>query len=660
MGYRVFLSYNHRDREFARWLHRAMESFTPPRIARDHSKRLAPLSPVFMDREELASSGDLALSVQTALEASENLVVICSPHAAQSKWVNEEVKAFQRLGRGENIFCIVANGDPSVLPQSPHEIGIGCFPIALLFDEAGNRRPEPLAADARPSADGKEGARLKVIAGLLRVPYDSLRQREALRKQKRLALIATAASIGLIVTSGLAVSAWLSRNEAQKQRVVAEQKTLTAQRTVEFLKSMFANADPTQARGDKLTVRELVDRAAVRIEDELKGEQEVRAELTKTLGEVYGGLGMYSKGALLIEAARATTPAGTFSRATQDVALADIRYFEGNYDDAVKFYAQAIAILSARGQKPDKVLFAGYSGLGGALSATGKYDEARQAFTQGLALMPNKPEFEESRLDLAFARGTNEYYAGNVVAAGEQLSKTLEQRITFSGETHPHALWMLNLLGAVAHSERRYPVAEQYFSRTIQAQEKVLSKDHPTVAIARANLARLSLEQRSFAQAASTLASSAQTLATQLAPDHDDLAFVYANLAIAQRGLNDDKSAEENFLKALPIARKHKHRTLAPTLTDLAEIECRSQRTENGIQRLDEAQPLMEATYSKEPWRAAYVEQIRGACLLARGQRAAGLALLEASTPILIERWGKEGLFGFEARARLTAALKSK
>ena len=139
--YPVFLSYNHRDREFARWLHRSIESFVPPRISRGEAKRLPPLSPVFMDREELASSGDLAQSVQAALEASENLVVICSPHAAQSKWVNEEVKAFQKLGRGANIFCIVANGDPGILPQSASEIGVGCFPMAMLFDAGRKSSP---------------------------------------------------------------------------------------------------------------------------------------------------------------------------------------------------------------------------------------------------------------------------------------------------------------------------------------------------------------------------------------------------------------------------------------------------------------------------------------------------------------------------------------
>ena len=260
---------------------------------------------------------------------------------------------------------------------------------------------------------------------------------------------------------------------------------------------------------------------------------------------------------------------------------------------------------------------------------------------------------------MAFAIGTNEYYAGNVLTAKAILSKTLAQRVALNGETHPHALWMLNLFGAIAHEEKDYPTAERFFFKTVQSQEKVLGKDHPTVAIARANLARLHIDQRNFSEAAAPLKTSAQILSTQLAPDHDDLAFIYANLAIAQRGMNDDTAAEATFLKALPIARKHKHRTLAPTLTDLAEIECRSKRIESAMQRLDEAEPLMKATYPKEPWRAAYVDQIRGACLLAEGKRGAGVALLESSAPIIVARWGKAGLFGFEATARLAHAKQS-
>ena len=40
-------------------------------------------------------------------------------------------------------------------------------------------RAEPIAADARREGDGKENAKLKLIAGLLGIGYDMLKRREA-------------------------------------------------------------------------------------------------------------------------------------------------------------------------------------------------------------------------------------------------------------------------------------------------------------------------------------------------------------------------------------------------------------------------------------------------------------------------------------------------
>ena len=92
MRYSAFISYNHRDRDWAVWLHRALERYGVP-------KRLwgrpAPwgeignrLPPVFRDRDELATSSDLASSVKEALAESAFLVVVCSPNSARSKWVD--------------------------------------------------------------------------------------------------------------------------------------------------------------------------------------------------------------------------------------------------------------------------------------------------------------------------------------------------------------------------------------------------------------------------------------------------------------------------------------------------------------------------------------------------------------------------------------------
>jgi len=115
--YFAFISYSHADRRWADWLHRALETWrVPNRLIGQHTAAGAiprRLYPIFRDREELASATDLGRTVEEALARSANLIVICSPHAAASRWVDAEVRAFQRLGRRERIFCLIVDGEPN-------------------------------------------------------------------------------------------------------------------------------------------------------------------------------------------------------------------------------------------------------------------------------------------------------------------------------------------------------------------------------------------------------------------------------------------------------------------------------------------------------------------------------------------------------------------
>ena len=62
------------------------------------------IAPIFRDRDELPSATDLGSLINAALASSECQIVICSPQAATSKWVNEEILAFKRLGREDRIW----------------------------------------------------------------------------------------------------------------------------------------------------------------------------------------------------------------------------------------------------------------------------------------------------------------------------------------------------------------------------------------------------------------------------------------------------------------------------------------------------------------------------------------------------------------------------
>jgi tetratricopeptide (TPR) repeat protein len=69
---------------------------------------------------------------------------------------------------------------------------------------------EPIAADARPHADGKFNAKLKLIAGMLGVGFDDLKQRELVRQKKRRAIITTASVAGIFVAATLVYSIYLN------------------------------------------------------------------------------------------------------------------------------------------------------------------------------------------------------------------------------------------------------------------------------------------------------------------------------------------------------------------------------------------------------------------------------------------------------------------
>lgn len=198
--YWAFISYSHADAKWGDWLHAALETYrVPARLVRNATPAGAVprrIFPVFRDREELASSASLGENITGALRQSRGLVVICSPRAAASRWVNEEIKLYKSMGREDRVFCLIVDGEPN----APADSGLlECFPRAVLFhlDEKGelsNEPAEPIAADAREGKDGKRNALLKLIAGIIGVPYDELRQRERQRQlRRRIRLVASTA-----------------------------------------------------------------------------------------------------------------------------------------------------------------------------------------------------------------------------------------------------------------------------------------------------------------------------------------------------------------------------------------------------------------------------------------------------------------------------------
>jgi tetratricopeptide (TPR) repeat protein len=212
--YRAFLSYSHKDAAEAARLHRRLEGYRlPKRLAGTVTARgtvPARLVPIFRDRDEMAASADLSETVRTALADSAALVVLCSPAAAGSRWVAEEIRQFRSLQPGAPVLAAIVAGDPP-----------GCFPAPLLAAPDG-APTEPLATDLRRQGDGPHLGLLKLVAGIAGVPLDDLVQRDASRRIRRVTAVTVAALVAVLIMGALTLFALDARREAERQRAAAE------------------------------------------------------------------------------------------------------------------------------------------------------------------------------------------------------------------------------------------------------------------------------------------------------------------------------------------------------------------------------------------------------------------------------------------------------
>ena len=198
--YAGFLSYAHADEGMAERLHKALETY---KIPKDHT---GTLSPIFRDANELTAHHSLSEKIKGAVEGSKVLIVLCSPAAKASHWVNEEIHLFRKIHGESSILCVLAEGTPDT-----------SFPPSLL--EGGR---EPLAASLGTTKSSFQLGVTQIAAAMLGVGLDTLIQREARRKRRRLQAVTAGALLFSTVMGATTLSAVTARKAAETNRMQAE------------------------------------------------------------------------------------------------------------------------------------------------------------------------------------------------------------------------------------------------------------------------------------------------------------------------------------------------------------------------------------------------------------------------------------------------------
>jgi hypothetical protein len=241
MRYAAFISYSSADRRTGEEVQKALEAYTVPAPLRGQDFGRGPvpkrIAPVFRDRSDADASVDLGATLRAALEASDALIVLCSPASARSVWVGEEIREFKRLGRSERIFPVLMAGLPDRF-DAEHQAQ-GAFHPSLFerWDAASSQwspdEREPLAPDVRPEGDGLRFTVLKLVAALTAVPLTTLAQRhaEAERRERNMARLVAAGMA--VLALGASVGAWASWRASNIARERLENAVEMAARRVD-------------------------------------------------------------------------------------------------------------------------------------------------------------------------------------------------------------------------------------------------------------------------------------------------------------------------------------------------------------------------------------------------------------------------------------------
>lgn len=226
MRYKAFISYSHSDERWGTRLHKRLETFRIPKrlIGQITEKGPVPstLRPIFRDKVELSAGANLSEALQKRLKDSEFLIVLCSPNAAKSFWVNAEILYFKQHNNPDNIFAFIIDGEPY-----SDRLDQECFPEALRYNLGADgkltgTRADPLAADARSEAGGTRTALLKLVSGMIGLGFDDLVRRDLQRARRRVTGITVSAISGMVAMGALTGIAMDARGEAEARKNDAE------------------------------------------------------------------------------------------------------------------------------------------------------------------------------------------------------------------------------------------------------------------------------------------------------------------------------------------------------------------------------------------------------------------------------------------------------
>ncbi len=449
--------------------------------------------------------------------------------------------------------------------------------------------PSELAADIRRYLNHEP-----VVARPVSVSY-------RLRKYTRRHRVAVSVAAGLVLLlAAFSVLQGVELRRITRERDRANRERDRATRITDFMTGMFKVSDPSEARGNSVTAREILDKASNDMGTGLAKDPEVQSQMMQVTARTYANLGLYARAHELAKRAMddrlsilGPDDPKTLESMTQ---LGDILEREGSYAEGEKLERQALMGERRNPGPEDPLTLDTMDKLAVILIDEGHYDEAEKLDREVIEARTRGPDPESIQTLRAMNNlGTALEEQGRYPEAEAEDRNLLDAARRVLGPDHPLTMGAMGNLAVAIERQGRFTEAEQLFREVLATEQRVMGPEHPDTVIAIATLAEVLGAENRLADGEKLYREAVRISLRTLGPEHPDTLTYECNFA--------DLIFREGHLRE---AEKLQRETLAtqlrvqgPESPDALQTKSNLARTLNREGHYAEAEKIAQETFER-------------------------------------------------------------